>query len=82
VGIFYSVAIRGGELRHEIGGSTDLAAWIPMSDVAQLERTVTIDVAFNMYGTKPASGHVDPAPVGGRCGTSRHAQALTFGRVG
>jgi len=65
VGIFYSVAIRGGELRHEIGGSTDLAAWIPVSDVAQLERTVTIDVALNLYGTKPANGHVAPVPVGG-----------------
>ncbi|MEV6931726.1 NUDIX hydrolase [Dactylosporangium sp. NPDC051485] len=65
VGVFYSVAIAGGELRHETGGSTDLAAWVQISDVPQLERAVIIDIALNMYRSKPASGHVDPVPIGG-----------------
>jgi hypothetical protein len=37
------VRITGRQLRHEIGGSTDLAAWIPVTQVPQLERAVIID---------------------------------------
>jgi 8-oxo-dGTP diphosphatase len=65
VGVFYGVGIKAGELRSEAGGSTDLAAWIPVSEVAQLERAVIIDIALGMYRTRPASGHVDPVAVGG-----------------
>lgn len=65
VGVFYSVGIKGGELRNETGGSTDLAAWIPIANIGQLERTVIIDIAVKMYHTRPATGHVDPVAVGG-----------------
>ncbi|MEU8051089.1 NUDIX hydrolase [Micromonospora haikouensis] len=65
VGIFYSIALAGGELRHETGGSTDMAAWVPISDVPHLERTVIIDTALDLHHNRPASGHVDPVPIGG-----------------
>jgi 8-oxo-dGTP diphosphatase len=65
VGVFYGIGIKGGELRNETDGSTDLAAWIPTSDIGQLERTVIIDIALDMYRTRPATGHVDPVEVGG-----------------
>ncbi|GLK99258.1 hypothetical protein GCM10017581_009990 [Dactylosporangium matsuzakiense] len=65
VGVFYAVTIIGGSLRNERGGSTDLAAWIPATEVEQLERTVVIDIARNMYRNRPATGHVEPVAVGG-----------------
>ena len=65
VGVFYEVAVKSGELRNETAGSTDLAAWIPTSDVPQLQRTVIIDVGLDMFRRRPANGHVDPVPVGG-----------------
>lgn len=36
VGVYYRVRVTDGELRHEIGGSTDLAGWIPVADVPGL----------------------------------------------
>lgn len=65
VGVFYSVERIGGELRHETAGSTDLAAWVPVAEVAGLQRTVVIDVALEMFRSRPATGHVDPVPIGG-----------------
>jgi len=42
VGVLYRVAVTGGELRDEIGESTDRAAWIPLAhlDAYQLGRLV------------------------------------------
>lgn len=65
VGIFYDVAIKGGELRNETGGSTDLAAWIRTSDIGQLDRTVIIDVALDLYHSRPPTGHVSPVKASG-----------------
>lgn len=36
VGLLYRVTIIGGELRHELDESTDLAAWIPFADLDTL----------------------------------------------
>ena len=36
LGIVYTVEARGDALRHEIGGSTDRCAWIPLSDLPAL----------------------------------------------
>jgi 8-oxo-dGTP diphosphatase len=36
VGILYRVTITGGELRHEVEESTDLAAWISFADLDAL----------------------------------------------
>jgi ADP-ribose pyrophosphatase YjhB (NUDIX family) len=41
MGIFYRIRITGGQLRHEVGGSTDLAAWIPVTEVPELERAAS-----------------------------------------
>jgi 8-oxo-dGTP diphosphatase len=46
--IIYRAHITGGELAHEIGGSTDEAAWHPLSAVPLLERVGLVDVALAM----------------------------------
>ena len=36
VGLLYRGAITGGQLRNEADGSSDLAAWVPLNEVAAL----------------------------------------------
>jgi 8-oxo-dGTP diphosphatase len=66
VGVYYLVRIVGGELRHEVDGTTDLAAWIAVTDVPSLARAGLVDVGLALERTRPRTGHVDPVPVGGR----------------
>ncbi len=65
VGVFYRATVTGGELRHEVAGSTDRAAWVPVADVARLPRVVIVDVGLALDRDTPPSGHVPPQPVGG-----------------
>lgn len=44
--IVYRARVVGGELRDEVGGSTDAAAWFPLAEVAQLARVDLVDVAI------------------------------------
>jgi 8-oxo-dGTP diphosphatase len=46
--IIYRAHVTGGELTHEIGGSTDQAAWHPLSAVPSLHRVGLVDVALGM----------------------------------
>jgi ADP-ribose pyrophosphatase YjhB (NUDIX family) len=54
--IMYEVRIVGGELRNEVGGSTDLAQWFPVADVGQLARVPSLDTALGLYRTAPPAG--------------------------
>jgi 8-oxo-dGTP diphosphatase len=36
LGIVYTVDAAGADLRHEVGGSTDLCAWVPLADLDTL----------------------------------------------
>jgi ADP-ribose pyrophosphatase YjhB (NUDIX family) len=65
VGVYYRLQITSGELRSEIGGSTDLAAWLPLSEVPRLTRAVIIDVALHLDQALPPDGHLPPVPVMG-----------------
>jgi 8-oxo-dGTP diphosphatase len=65
VSVIYRVQITGGTLRAETGGSTDLAAWIPVGELPGLERAVIIDIALELQRHRPPSGHLDPVPVDG-----------------
>jgi ADP-ribose pyrophosphatase YjhB (NUDIX family) len=65
VGVFYRGRVVGGELRDEVGGSTDTAAWLPVDEIATLPRAVIVDVGLDLYRTEPADGHVAPVPAGG-----------------
>lgn len=65
IGIYYRVRVDGGALRSEIGGSTDLAAWVPIDEVTGEERSVIIEVGLDLLRSQPATGNVVPVPVGG-----------------
>lgn len=65
IGIYYRVRVTGGHLRNEVGGSTDLASWVSLSEVPDLERAVIVDVGLQLHRTQPPTGHVPPIPVQG-----------------
>jgi 8-oxo-dGTP diphosphatase len=44
--IVYAGTVVGGELRFEVGGSTDMAAWIPLAEVSALARVPLVDVGL------------------------------------
>ncbi len=56
--IVYEGRVTGGELRHETGGSTDMAAWHPLEAVARLERVGLVDVGVRLWQERPAAGRV------------------------
>ncbi|MFF0787913.1 NUDIX hydrolase [Streptomyces spiralis] len=60
--IVYEGRVTGGELRHETGGSTDMAAWHPLEAVPGLERVGLVDVGLRLWRERPAAGRVTAAP--------------------
>jgi ADP-ribose pyrophosphatase YjhB (NUDIX family) len=48
--IIYTAEVVGGELRHEVGGSTDIAAWVPLADVPGLPRGGLVDIGLAVAG--------------------------------
>ncbi|MFD3906558.1 MULTISPECIES: NUDIX hydrolase [unclassified Streptomyces] len=65
VGVFYRVRVTGGILRPEPNGDTAGSVWTPLPEVVRLRRSSLVDVGLALADTLPASGHVDPVPVGG-----------------
>ncbi|MCX5234212.1 NUDIX hydrolase [Streptomyces prunicolor] len=60
--LVYEARIVRGELRHEIGGSTDMAAWHPLDDVPGLTRVGLIDIALRLWRERPVVGRVEHSP--------------------
>jgi len=54
--IMYEVRITGGELRFEVGGTTDMAQWFPLADIGSLDRLSSLDTALGLYRTTPPAG--------------------------
>ncbi|MFD3596211.1 NUDIX hydrolase [Nocardia sp. NPDC058640] len=54
--IVYEGRVTGGELRNETDGSTDLAAWHLLDEVAHLDRVDLVDIGIELWRTKPALG--------------------------
>ncbi|MFT3797885.1 NUDIX hydrolase [Microbacterium sp.] len=48
--IVYRAHIVGGELRHELEGSTDRAEWFALDQVATLKHVKLVDVALELAG--------------------------------
>lgn len=49
VAVLYAAEITGGELTHELDGSTSEAGWFDLADLARLERTSRVDWAVNAH---------------------------------
>lgn len=52
--IVYRARVTGGELRDEIGGTTDRAAWFALPDVEALKHVQLVDIALEMAGVRSA----------------------------
>ncbi|MEU5224458.1 NUDIX hydrolase [Streptomyces toyocaensis] len=61
VRLLYEARVTGGELRNEVGGSTDLAAWQPLDAVPGLVRIRLVDIALRLWRERPATGRAEPA---------------------
>ncbi|WP_234389065.1 MULTISPECIES: NUDIX hydrolase [Streptomyces] len=61
VRLVYEGSVVGGELRHEIGGSTDMAAWHALDAVPALRRIGLVDLGLHLWRERPAAGRVDLA---------------------
>ena len=44
--VLYEAHVTGGELRHELDGTTDEARWIPLGEVPSLQRVAYVDLAL------------------------------------
>ncbi|EGX59324.1 hypothetical protein SZN_13527 [Streptomyces zinciresistens K42] len=60
VRLVYEARITGGELRHEVGGSTDMAAWHPVAEVPALPRIPLVDRGLRLWRERPATGRARP----------------------
>ncbi len=57
VRVLFEARIVGGELTHEVDGTTDEARWIPLDEVATLHRVDLIDTAIELW----SAGRRQPA---------------------
>jgi len=58
VRIVYAVRIVSGELRNEVGGTTDQAAWIDLDAVPSLPRVDLVDAALELHRDTPPTGRI------------------------
>ncbi|MFF5142031.1 NUDIX hydrolase [Streptomyces sp. NPDC013157] len=56
VRIVYTGEVVGGELRNEVNGSTDMAAWQDLDAVPSLRHVPLVDVALRLWRERPAAG--------------------------
>ncbi|MGX1369989.1 hypothetical protein RKD19_005348 [Streptomyces canus] len=58
VGLMYEARVTGGELRFEVGGSTDMAAWHDLDAVPGLTRVPQVDFGLRLWRERPAAGRL------------------------
>ncbi|CRK56295.1 FIG01124213: hypothetical protein [Alloactinosynnema sp. L-07] len=58
VRVVYEGRVVGGELRFEVGGSTDMAAWFDLAEVSELERAELVDTALALLRARPITGRI------------------------
>jgi ADP-ribose pyrophosphatase YjhB (NUDIX family) len=54
--IVYRARVAGGELRNEVGGSSDEARWFPLDAIGDLTRVSLLDIALRLNDEQPATG--------------------------
>ena len=52
--IVYRGHVVGGALAYEVGGSTDRAAWVPLTEIDDLPRVELVDAARTFAGLLPS----------------------------
>lgn len=57
--LVYEARVTGGELTHEMDGSTTHAAWIPLEEVPALNRVPLVDVGLRLHRERPLNGRLD-----------------------
>lgn len=57
--IMYEAHVVGGELTFEVGGSTDRAAWFPLSEVPALDHVESVDYALELLRSSPKGGRIE-----------------------
>jgi 8-oxo-dGTP diphosphatase len=57
--LVYEARVTGGELTHEVNGSTTHAAWVPLDEVGSLNRVSLVDAALRLFKERPANGKLD-----------------------
>ncbi|PZT69479.1 NUDIX hydrolase [Streptomyces sp. SW4] len=62
VRLVYEGRVTGGDLRNEVNGSTDLAAWQPLDGVPGLVRVPLVDTALRLWRERPATGRLTGPP--------------------
>ncbi|MFJ8826339.1 NUDIX hydrolase [Streptomyces sp. NPDC102467] len=58
--LVYEGIVAGGTLRHELNGSTDMAAWHDLTAVTELPRVELVDVGLRLWRERPPTGHLLP----------------------
>ncbi|MGO2111108.1 MAG: NUDIX hydrolase [Pseudoclavibacter sp.] len=56
--IVYRASVIGGDLRHEVGGSTDEARWFDLDELAELRTVSLVRVGLRMLTEKPTNGRL------------------------
>jgi len=56
VRVVFEARVIGGELTHEVDGSTDEARWIPLSAVPGLPRVALVDAAIRLWEAAQPEG--------------------------
>lgn len=56
--LLYEGRIAGGELRYEVNGSTDRAAWHPLDAVPDLHRVRLVDTGLALWRRRPSAGRL------------------------
>jgi ADP-ribose pyrophosphatase YjhB (NUDIX family) len=56
VRLVYEGRVVGGELRNEVGGSTDMAAWQELAAVPGLTRVALVDTGLALWRQRPSAG--------------------------
>jgi 8-oxo-dGTP diphosphatase len=50
VRVLFDATVVGGELTHELDGTTDEARWVPLGEVTSLPRVSVVDVGLRLLG--------------------------------
>lgn len=54
--VVYRAHVTAGELRNEVGGSSDEARWFRLEELGSLKRVGLVDIALRLNDEEPADG--------------------------